>query len=346
MQTLRIGTSGWSYPTNPGSWTGTVYPARQGRVWRGRKFDELAWYAERFDTVEVNSTFYRIPTVETTRSWVERTPPDFEFSVKLYQKLTHPRMFLEALTRPPAGAPADARAPLPALKHEEARLAAGVSEEDLDAFRTAIEPLADAGKLGALLVQFPPSFKADEGSIAYLHWLLDRLRDYRVAVELRHRSWSDDVKTTLELLNEWKAAWVQIDEPKFRVSIRQNYLPNVKGFYYLRLHGRNAKAWWKHERSADRYDYLYSPEELEPFVEIAEAVRTLVKKMYLYTNNHFEGKAAANALMLRSRLRLPTEGEYPPEFVKRYPALAGIVQPIGAEAPEPARVKEKGSTLF
>ena len=85
----------------------------------------------------------------------------------------------------------------------------------------------------------------------------------------------------------------------------------MTGFYYLRLHGRNAKAWWKHEHAADRYNYLYSSEELDPFVEIAEAVKTLVKKMYLYTNNHFEGKAVANAVMLKSRLGLPVEGEYP-----------------------------------
>ena len=320
---IRIGTAGWSYPSGEGAWTGIVYPARRGR---DKAFDELRAYAEHFDTVEVNSTFYRIPTIETTRSWVERTPSGFEFSVKLFQKLTHPRMFLDRLTKPPKGAPKEMVAEKSTLPHDQALAAAGVSKADVDEFRKAIDPLASAGKLGALLVQFPASFKHDAASLDHLAWLTHALRDYRVAVELRHKTWSDDVKTTLQVLNASKAAWVQIDEPKFRLSIAQNFLPNVEGFYYLRLHGRNAKAWWNHEKSADRYDYLYSEKELEPFVEIAEAVKVLVKKMYLYTNNHFEGKAAANAVMLRDKLGLPNPGGYPPAFVEHYPALEGIVE--------------------
>jgi uncharacterized protein YecE (DUF72 family) len=320
---IRIGTAGWSYPSGTGAWTGIVYPPRRGRA---KDFDELRAYAEHFDTVEVNSTFYRIPTIETTRSWVERTPPGFEFSVKLFQKLTHPRMFLDRLTKPPKGAPKDTVSDKSTLPHDQALAAAGVSTADVDEFRRAVEPLASAGKLGALLVQFPASFKYDAASVDHLAWLTHALRDYRVAVELRHKSWSDDVKTTLQVLNASRAAWVQIDEPKFRLSIAQNFLPNVEGFYYLRLHGRNAKAWWNHEKSADRYDYLYSEQELEPFVEIAAAVKVLVKKMYLYTNNHFEGKAAANAVMLRDKLGLPNPGGYPPAFVEHYPALAGIVE--------------------
>jgi uncharacterized protein YecE (DUF72 family) len=325
---IRIGTSGWSYPSGAGAWTGIVYPARRDRP---KDFDELAAYAEHFDTVEVNSTFYRIPTVEATRSWVERTPRGFEFSVKLFQKLTHPRMFLDRLTKPPKGAPKDAAAGKSALPHHEALAAAGVSSADVDDFRRAIDPLASAGKLGAILVQFPASFKHDAAGLDHLAWLTQALRDYQVAVELRHKTWSDDIATTLQVLNASKAAWVQIDEPKFKLSIAQNYLPNVEGFYYLRLHGRNAKAWWNHEKSADRYDYLYSEKELEPFVEVADAVKVLVKKMYLYTNNHFEGKAAANAVMLRDKLGLPNPGGYPPAFVEHYPAIAGIVETTPSE---------------
>jgi uncharacterized protein YecE (DUF72 family) len=146
-----------------------------------------------------------------------------------------------------------------------------------------------------------------------------------VAVELRHRSWSDRIGETLALLSEFGAAWVQIDEPKFRFSIRQNSLPNVRGFYYMRLHGRNAEKWWRHEKSEDRYDYLYSESELKEFSETADAARRLVKKLYLYTNNHFSAKSVANAAMIKKQLGEPVAGEYPEEFLARYPALAGVV---------------------
>ncbi len=150
-------------------------------------------------------------------------------------------------------------------------------------------------------------------------------------MELRHRSWSDDIAGTLSLLNGHDAAWVQIDEPKFRFSIRQNYLPNVRGFYYMRLHGRNAERWWKHDKSEDRYDYLYSSEELKEFSETIDAARHLVRKTYLYTNNHFSAKSVANAAMIKKQLGEPIEGEYPAEFVRQYPELAGVVR-VGALA--------------
>ena len=324
---MRIGTAGWSYPTGAGTWNGIFYPPKK----RGVKLDELAYYAEHFDTVEINSSFYGTPTPQTTKGWAARTPRGFEFSLKLYQKFTHPKMFKEAALK---------RAP--GSEGSMLDLLAEVNQADIDQFKRAMDPLASAGKLGALLAQFPPSFKADDRSIEYLRWLLDVFGDYQVAVELRHKTWSDDVATTLKLLNAAKAAWVQIDEPKFRLSIRQNFLPNVTGFYYLRLHGRNAKAWWKHEKTEDRYNYLYSGEELEPFVEVAKAVKALVKKMYLYTNNHFAGKSVANAAMLKQRLGLPVDGEYPEEFVERYPETQGVVKTT-SEAPEKAGVAKTKS---
>ena len=114
--------------------------------------------------------------------------------------------------------------------------------EAIDEYRRGVEPLARAGKIGALLAQFPPSFKQNAESQGYLDALLQRFRGYPIAVELRHRSWSDDFSSTLSLLNAHDAALTQIDEPKFKVSIRQNQLPNISGFYYMRLHGRNADA--------------------------------------------------------------------------------------------------------
>ena len=300
---IRVGTSGWNYPSGDGKWNGIFYPAP-----KPKGFHELAFYAEHFDTVEVNSSFYRVPAIKTTEEWARRTPKDFEFSLKLFQKFTHPEMFLKATGKDPGD----------------------IDRKDVDEFRAALDPLARAGKLGALLAQFPASFKNEPGSRDYLAWLLHAFREYPLAVELRHKSFSDDPAETMALLAEHGAALVQIDEPKFKTSIRQNLLPNVKTFYYLRLHGRNAAQWWSHDQSEDRYNYLYSAEELEPIVEAAEEASREVKKAYLYANNHFSAKSVANAATIKQKLGQGLEGEYPEPFVQRYPDLKGMVKILPA----------------
>jgi len=176
-----------------------------------------------------------------------------------------------------------------------------------------------------LLAQFPASFKDSPDARDYLDWLLGTFADYDVAVELRHRSWSDDAPAIFDLLYAHGAAWTQIDEPKFRFSIRQDLMPNVKGFYYLRLHGRNAEQWWDHERSEDRYNYLYSEEELAPFAQAVTTARALVKKQYVYMNNHFAAQAVADAAVLRHLLDEPVDKPMPVELVRRYPMLEGKV---------------------
>jgi uncharacterized protein YecE (DUF72 family) len=310
---IRVGTSGWSYPSGKGTWNGIFYPARPSRRSGRDGFDELRFYAEHFDTVEINSTFYGVPAPSTARGWVERTPGNFEFSLKLFQKFTHPGMFLKSTGKDPWN----------------------LGDADVDDFRIAVDPLAAAGKLGALLAQFPASFKNEPDSAGYLAWLLERFRDYSMAVELRHRSWSDQPVETLRLLTQFGAAWVQIDEPKFRFSIRQNLLPNVRTFYYLRLHGRNAAQWWKHDKSEDRYNYLYSADELRPFAEAAKQAAREVKKAYLYANNHFSAKSVANAAILKHDLGQSLTGEYPPAFVEQYPDLKGLVKVL----PDPREPK-------
>jgi len=300
---IRVGTSGWSYPSGEGTWNGIFYPAK-----KTKGFDDLAFYAEHFDTVEVNSSFYRVPAIKSTQDWARRTPEGFEFSLKLFQKFTHPEMFLKATGKDPGD----------------------VDRKDVDDFRAALDPLASAGKLGALLAQFPASFKNEPGSRDYLAWLLHAFQEYPVAVELRHKSFSDDPAETMELLREHGAALVQIDEPKFKTSIRQNRLPNVKTFYYLRLHGRNAAQWWQHDKSEDRYNYLYSGEELDPIVEAAEEASRDVKKAYLYANNHFSAKSVATAATIKQKLGQELDGEYPEPFVQRYPDLKGMVKILPA----------------
>lgn len=311
MNRVRVGTSGWSYPTGKGAWNGVFYPTASDRAAAsggskrpGSRFDDLAFYAEHFTTVEVNSSFYRVPALAAVQSWARRTPADFEFSLKLYQKFTHPDMFLKATGQDPAA----------------------LDMTDVDQFREAIDPLASAGKLGALLAQFPASFRNDANARGYLEWLLSAFRDYQVAVELRHRSFSEDPVEAMHILAAYGAALVQIDEPKFRDSIRQNRRPNVKTFYYMRLHGRNAAEWWSHEHSEDRYNYLYSESELTPIVEDLKDAAGEVQRSYVYANNHFSAKSVATAVTIKHKLGQPIQGEYPEAFVEHYPDLKGLVR--------------------
>ena len=295
---VRIGTSGWNYPTGKGTWNGVFYPLPEDRE---RGFDELRFYSERFNTVEINSTFYGQPRANAALGWVKRTPQDFEFTVTLYQKFTHPGMTID-------------RTP--------------VAQADVDAFKGGIEPLAAAGKLGPLLIQFPFSFQHVPDAVDYLNWLLNAFRDYHLAVELRHRSWSDAQEETRALLNHYRAAWVQIDEPKFESSIRQDLSAGDSEIYYVRFHGRNAKEWWDHAESEDRYNYFYSEEELEPIAEKARAARDLKKKVYLLMNNHFSAQSIANATTLKKMLDEPITARMPAELVERFPDLARIVSTL------------------
>lgn len=306
MGSLRIGTSGWNYPQGKGTWNGIFYPLPEDRE---RGFDELRFYAERFNTVEVNSTFYGQPRANVTLGWAKRTPADFDFAVKLYQKFTHPK-----------------------LAHDQS----AVTQADIDAFRGGIDPLAAAGKLGPLLIQFPSSFQRTPEAVDYVGWLLNAFAAYELAVELRHRSWSD-AADTVQLLDQHKVAWVQIDEPKFSSSIRQDLVGGNADTYYLRLHGRNAREWWDHAESEDRYNYFYSNEELEPIAEIVRDVRamartrqkdTTLKKAYLFFNNHFSAQSVANATTLKHMLDEPLPARMPPELIDRFPDLAGIVSTL------------------
>jgi uncharacterized protein YecE (DUF72 family) len=314
---VRVGTSGWSYPGGRGTWNGVFYPTKGARP---RGFDELSFYARWFDVVEVNSTFYGQPKASATARWVERTPPNFEFAVKLYQKFTHPSMFKRAAAEAsPAADPAWLDA------------AGTIRQADVDEFKRGVEPLASAGKLGPLLVQFPPSFTAIPEAIDYLGWLLRTFGAYGLAVELRHKSWSDREAETAALLAAYDAAWVLIDEPKFQFSIRQRWVvPAVAaapaapadGLAYMRFHGRNAAEWWRHASSEDRYNYLYTEREIQPFAAAARSASQAVKRAYLFFNNHFSAQGVANAVQLRKQLGQPVPEPLPPDLVEKFPWLA------------------------
>lgn len=269
---IRVGTSGWHYPRGNGTWNGPFYPLK-----RPRGFDELRFYAERFNTVEVNATFYRQPEADMSRKWLERTPDGFLFSIKLFQKFTHPDMYL---ARPGA---------------TDWDVTAG----DIDLFRAGLDPIASANRLGALLVQFPSSFHATPDAREYVSWLLRAFRDYPRAVEFRHKSWAESGTDTVARLDAEGAALVQIDEP----SAHWHRAPETHApLAYFRLHGRNSAQWWAHEQAEDRYNYLYTEAELQPFADETKAEAALEKRVLVYFNNHFSAKAVANADILKNQL--------------------------------------------
>jgi uncharacterized protein YecE (DUF72 family) len=267
---LYIGTSGWSYPRGEGRWTGYFYP--KGKI------NELEYYSQFFNTVEINSSFYRPPNPGYVYNWVRRVPKDFLFTAKLWQKFTHPKMFQEATG-------------------EEAI----ISQEDVDLFKQSIDPLFQYGKLGALLAQFPPSFQNDRFGQQILSTVIKTFGHYRLAVELRHRSWSDD-PAIATLLSQNNVAWVQIDEPRFKSSIAQE-LPLTSDMAYFRFHGRNAETWWT-GGSETRYKYLYSAEEVADLAGRVKSAAGQTKLLFAMFNNHWRGYAPRNATDMMKSLQI------------------------------------------
>ena len=177
-----------------------------------------------------------------------------------------------------------------------------ISQPDVDLFNRSIEPLVSYGKLGALLAQFPPSFKNDGYGQQILTAVIRTFSQYRLAVELRHRSWSDD-QNTARLLRESNVSWVQIDEPKFQSSVAAE-VPLTSDMAYFRFHGRNAEMWWKGD-SETRYKYLYSVEEIEELAHKVEVASEQAKLTFAFFNNHWQGYAPRNAVTMLRTLQLP-----------------------------------------
>jgi uncharacterized protein YecE (DUF72 family) len=283
--TIRVGPAGWSYD----DWRDIVYPPGAGA-----KFDQLAYMAGFFDTIEINSSFYRPPTSMMARSWVRRTAhnKDFKFTAKLYKVFTHER--------------------------------GKATERDERAYRAGIEPLAAAGRLGGLLMQFPWSFKNNEAESGYLFGLIDRFKDYPLVVEVRHASWN--TPEIYEALAERHVGFCNIDQPLFGRSIKPSAATTSR-VGYVRLHGRNYENWFAENKSpADRYDYLYSPEELAPWVANIKNVAHHAQETYVITNNHFRGKGVVNALEIKSAL----EGKKvpgPASLAEEYPRIEDSVIP-------------------
>jgi uncharacterized protein YecE (DUF72 family) len=242
------------------------------------------------------------------------TPKDFEFSIKVWQKFTHPGMFRRA-----TGAEPD------------------VTQQDYDEFRRGINPIAEECKLACLLIQFSEWFGRTSQSQEMLSHILKQFNDYPLAVELRHASWGRYSKETEALLASCGAGWAFIDMPEFKSTIRQELEP--QRLMYLRFHGRNRAKWRAHETAEERYDYLYSEEELKPFAErVRQIAATGQAKILIFFNNHVRGQAPANALMMARQIGVPATATVSKEFVKAFPAIKDAVKKI--QVPEERKGKQ------
>jgi len=277
---VRVGPAGWSYE----DWKGIVYPPHMPK-----SLHPLTFLSGYFDTVEVNSSFYAPPSAKNCAAWVRHVAanPRFKFTVKLWERFTHQR---------------DAE-PTPG----EVRI-----------FCEGIAPLADQNKLGAILVQFPFSFRRTPENRVWLARVIDLFAAYPLAIEIRHATWDrPEVHTAMA---ERGLAFCNIDQPIFSGSLKPtDRVTATVG--YVRLHGRNHDDWFRADATRDdRYNYLYSPEELKPWIEKIERIRNQAAEIYVITNNHYRGQAVVNAFDIQHGLG-KTGVVIPQHLIDEYPRL-------------------------
>ena len=295
---ILVGPAGWSYA----DWEGIVYPRS-----KPRGFHEAAYLAQYFDTIEINTSFYNPPRAEVVQSWVEKVQhnPSFRFTAKLWRRFTHER---------------------------------NANLQDEKTFKKGLEPLLASGRLGALLLQFPWSFKNTRENHEYLSGLFMQFMEYPLVVEVRHSSWNQ--ARVLEWLRGVGVGFCNIDQPIIGNSLGpSDHATTPVG--YVRLHGRNYEHWFtSNDHPEERYNYLYSLEELKPWAERIANIAHSADITFVITNNHFQGKAVANAFQLISILR-GQPVRVPENLCERYPELAGIALPR-TEPTEP----HQGDLLF
>src|SRR5207302_125986 len=292
---LRVGPAGWSYP----DWAGYVYPSR-----RAKGFHEATYLAEFFDTIEINTSFYQPLRPDHAAQWIDRVAanPRFLFTTKLWQRFTH-----------------DIRS-----------TTSGSAAADERAVRAGFDVLRAADKLGAVLLQFPFSFHRTTKSVAYVSAVLKRFADYPLAVEVRHASW--DSPEMLDLLHTSGVSFCNIDQPIIGRSLAPSAQATSK-VGYVRLHGRRYDTWFNDDAAIpahERYNYLYSAEELEPWVTRVRRVTERARETFVVTNNHFQGKSVVNALQLISILK-GSKTKVPEPLRRQYPELEAIADTPPAE---------------
>jgi uncharacterized protein YecE (DUF72 family) len=294
---VRIGTAGWSYK----DWDGIFYPSGMQR----RKQHPLEYLARFFDTTEINTSFYGPLKPEWAKLWCRKVAAvnkNFLFTAKLYRAFTHSPIAVMEPTSAATIRPTD---------EDEAR-----TREGLDA-------IASEGRLGALLIQFPVSFKNTSLNREYLERLLRQFIEYPRVVEVRHSSWND--AATLAAFTQKDVGFCNIDQPLLGRSLAPTeHVTSAIG--YVRLHGRNYEQWFDSDNRNDRYNHLYNQRELAGWKERIESVAERAHTTYVITNNHFESKAGVNALELKAMIsgkRVPA----PPTLIQKYPELRNIADP-------------------
>jgi len=287
MSQYHIGTAGWSYA----DWEGIVYPEK-----KGKDFHPLFFLARYINIVEINSTFYRPPSIRISLSWVKKVEnfPDFLFSVKLHQVFTHQRK--------------------------------DFTQKDVDYFKLGIEPLRAQNKLAAILLQFPWSFIMTESNLEYLIKLFNFFAGFPLALEVRHSTW--DNPQFYNLLEEYGVCFCNIDQPIFRNSIKPSTITTNPRFSYVRLHGRNYQNWFKEGAGRDeRYNYLYNKQELEEWTKRIKDLSKKGEKVLVITNNHYRGQAFANALQIKNNVT-GEKIEVPHLLLSQYPMLKEIIDKL------------------
>jgi len=280
---ILVGPAGWSYA----DWNGIVYPAH-----RSRDFHEASYLAEFFDTIEINTSFYQPLRPPLAAQWLERVAANsrFLFTAKLWQKFTHE---------------------------------GGTTSKDVSAVRAGFDVLQSGGRLGAVLLQFPFSFHHTPENLARLKRILEAFREYPLVVEVRHSSWTQ--RDFYQLLHERNVGFCNIDQPVIWRSVTPSERA-TSAVGYIRLHGRRYDTWFTDDPASppeERYNYLYSENELEPWAKRIRHVAENTRTTFVVTNNHFRGKAIVNALQLIHRLT-GQKVKVPEPLRNHYPQLGSI----------------------
>lgn len=261
---IHIGTSGYSYQ----DWKGPVYP-------EGIKDNQmLDFYSGLFNTTEINYTYYRMPSARTLEAMANKVPDNFLFTIKASKELTHER--------------------------DDITEANGAAPYNFRLFREALSPMIEQKKFGAVLAQFPASFKANDENREYLSVFRERMGDLPVVVEFRNAAWITD--ETIELLKQNNLGYCCVDEPHLRGLVPPIAVATAP-VAYVRFHGRNAKKWWHHDEAFERYNYEYKPEELEEWVPKIEKLNSAADTTFVFTNNHYGGGAVRTAVQIGELLQ-------------------------------------------